>query len=118
MTTRKNSSSVFLFAFLFLLISAALALPASDAKKPYALIFGTVYGRDDRPVYGIKVKIRRSDQKKPKWELVSDHSGEFAQRLPAGPADYIVTTDEKHPAPEVKVHIDNDERQDISLHLQ
>src|SRR3954468_14629410 len=118
MTTRRNSASLLLVAP-FLLLSAAHALPSdSDAKKPYALIFGTVYGRDDRPVYGIKVKIRRSDQKKPKWELVSDHSGEFAQRLPAGPADYIVTTDEKHPAPEVKVHIDNDERQDISLHLQ
>src|SRR3954468_539115 len=121
MTTRKNSSSAILLAFFFLLPPAALALPASsksDAKKPYALIFGTVYGRDDRPVYGVKVKIRRADQKKAKWELVSDHSGEFAQRLPAGTADYIVTTDEKHPAPEVKVHIDNDERQDISLHLQ
>jgi len=119
MTTRKNSSSAILLAFLFLLVSAALALPSdSDAKKPYALIFGTVYGRDDRPVYGVKVKIRRADQKKAKWELMSDHSGEFAQRLPAGAADYVVTTDPKYPAPQVKVHIENDERKDISLHLQ
>jgi hypothetical protein len=120
MTTRKNSSSaILLLAFLFLLVSAALALPSdSSAKKPYALIFGTVYGHDDRPVYGVNVKIRRADQKKAKWELMSDHSGEFAQRLPAGAADYVISTDEKHPAPEVKVHIENDERQDISLHLQ
>ena len=119
MTTRKNSSSAFLLAFFLFLLSAAHALPSSsDAKKPYALIFGTVYGRDDRPVYGVKVKIRRADQKKAKWELMSDHAGEFAQRLPAGAADYIVSTDEKHPAPEVRVHIENEERQDISLHLQ
>ena len=119
MTTRRSSSSAVLLAFLFLLVSAALAAASdSGAKKPYALIFGTVYGHDDRPVYGVKVKIRRTDQKKAKWELMSDHAGEFAQRVPAGAVDYVVTTDEKHPAPEVKVHIENDERQDISLHLQ
>jgi len=114
MTTRKNS--LVLLALLLLLLPAAHAAD-SDAKKPYALIFGTVYGPDNRPAYGVKVKIRRADQKKAKWELMSDHSGEFAQRLPAGTADYVITTDEKHPAPEVKVHIENDERQDISLHL-
>ncbi len=98
MTTRKNSSSAVLLAFLLCLLSAYALPSGSDAKKSCALIFGTVYGRDDRPVYGVKVKIRRADQKKAKWELMSDHSGEFAQRLPAGTADYIVTTDEKHPA--------------------
>jgi hypothetical protein len=112
MTTRKNS--LVLLALLLLLLPATHAAD-SDAKKPYALIFGTVYGPDDRPVYGVKVKIRRADQKKAKWELVSDHSGEFAQRLPAGTADYVITADH---APEVKVHVENDERQDISLHLQ
>ena len=56
---------------------------------------GTVWGPDDRPVYGVKVKIRRADQKKAKWELMSDHSGEFTQRLPAGKADYVVWADTK-----------------------
>jgi hypothetical protein len=90
-------------------------------EKPYALIFGTVYGPDDRAVYGVRIKIRRADEKKAKWELMSDHRGEFAQRVPAGEADYIVWADIKTtkgaPAPERKVHIQNDERQDISLHL-
>jgi hypothetical protein len=106
------------------------AAPSSKKLKPtddYALIFGTVWGPDDRPVYGITVKIRRVPDKKPKWELSSDHSGEFAQRVPAGEADYIVwadlkgvkTTDGKplHLAEEVSVHIENDERVDMSLHL-
>jgi hypothetical protein len=117
MKTRKNSFFILLLAVF--LLSIAHALPSdSDHKKPYALIFGTVYGRNDRPVYGVKVKIRRADQRKAKWELMSDHSGEFAQRLPAGAADYVITTDEKHPAPEVKVHIENDERKDVSVHLR
>ena len=119
MTTRKNSSSAFLLAFVLLLLAiAGVHASGNDHKKPYALIFGTVYGPNDRPVYGVNIRIRRADQKKAKWELMSDHAGEFAQRLPAGTADYIITTDEKHPAPEVKVHFENDERQDISLHLQ
>jgi hypothetical protein len=76
----------------------------------------------------VKVKIRRADQKKAHWELFSDHHGEFAQRLPAGPADYLVWADlkgyksptgkELHQDEEVKVHIENDERQDTGLHLK
>jgi hypothetical protein len=108
--------------------AATIPLDGKEKEKPYALIYGTVYGPDSRPVYGVKVKIRRTDQKKPKWELYSDHSGEFAQRVPAGPADYIIWADLKgYKAPnhkdlrldaEVNVHIQNDERSDISLHLK
>ena len=118
MTTRKSSR--FLLPATFVLLLSATLLRASDnkAKQPYALIFGTVYGANDRPVYGVKVTIQREGQKKPKWELVSDHRGEFAQRVPAGEADYVITTDDKHPAPEVKVHVTNDERVDVTVHLK
>src|ERR1700680_1768187 len=58
--------------------------------QPYALIFGTVWGPDDHPLYGVKVKIRLADQKKAHWDLYSDHHVEFAQRVPPGPADYLV----------------------------
>jgi hypothetical protein len=97
------------------------------AKKDYALIVGTVWGPGDRPVYGVKIKIRRAQDNKAKWEVYSDHRGEFAQRLPTGKADYIVSADLKdfkpsdgkplHPGPDVPVHIDNAERVDIGLHL-
>lgn len=92
------------------------------ARDPYALLFGTVYGANNLPKYGIHIKIRRADQKKPKWELMSDHQGEFAQRVPAGKADYIVTADVKTPKgqskPEITVHVDNDERKDFVLHMK
>lgn len=66
-------------------------LAAQKSKeKPYALIVGTVWGPDNRPVYGVPVKIRRSKDKKPKWEVYSDHLGEFAQRLP--PATLITSS--------------------------
>ena len=91
------------------------------ARKDYALIYGTVWGPGDHPVAGVPISIRRASDKKAKWQQVSDRSGEFAQRVPVGAQDYIVQADIKmpkgQPKPEVTVHIDNDERKDISLHL-
>ncbi len=110
---------------LSLATSALSAKPAGPfpqkESKPYALIFGTVWDKNDRPAYGITVKIRRAEDKKAKWELMSNHSGEFAQRVPAGKVDYIVWLDVKTPKgvakPQKTVHIENDERIDIGLHL-
>jgi hypothetical protein len=115
----------------FVVFGLLATLPSQgqqDPRKPYALIAGTVWGPNDRPVYGVRVKIRRADQKKAKWELYSNHQGEFAQRLPAGKAEYVVWADlkgfkslsgkELSPGEQVTVHIEGDERQDIGLHLK
>jgi len=143
-TTRRAPSPftpAFLSLFCFLLICclaiqnspvvpSAVAAPAPEKLKPsdrYALIFGTVWGPDDHPVYGVRVKIRAVGRKKPHWELTSDHVGEFAQRVPATKADYEVWADLKgvktkdgqklHLAQKVEVHVEYDERVDIGLHL-
>jgi len=111
------------------LSTPALARGSDDQKpKPYALIFGTVWDPDGHPVYAVKVKIRRASEKKARWELYSDHAGEFAQRVPAGKADYVVWAEVKgyklpsgkklKPVSEVAVHIDGDERSDIGIHLE
>lgn len=129
MTTRRAIPIV-----LACLICSHLSFAGNDQplKKHYGLIFGTVYGPDDRPLYGVKVKIFPAGKKHPEWELVSDHRGEFAQRVPSGPGDYVVTAQaeiapledgkpqtnkKKHLKAEAKVHLDNEERQDIGLHL-
>ena len=144
MTTRSfrhtilfaHLSSFCLLLFLFFAAPGTHAWPAASASPapqklkptdPYALIFGTVWGPDNRAVYGITVKIRRLPDKKAKWEVYSDHSGEFAQRVPAGQADYVVWADLKrvktkegqslHLAEEVPVHVEYDERVDIGLRL-
>ena len=118
---------------LLLCVAATIAVHPATAEqkkseKPYALILGTVWGPDNRPRFGVRVKIRRVDEKKPRWELYSDHNGEFAQRVPAGRADYLVWADlkgykssahnELHSGTEVMVHIEYDERADIGLHLR
>jgi hypothetical protein len=137
---RVSRSRRSIFSCLLALLSFAVLLPglglrshpaapaADQREKPYAIIFGTVWGPDNRPVYGVPVKIRRSTDKpkKVRWEVYSDHNGEFAQRVPAGEADYILSADLKglksadgrplH-APDVTVHVYNDERVDTGLHL-
>jgi hypothetical protein len=125
--------SLFGIAALFLLPAfrsqSGLLTAQKSQGKPYALIAGTVWGPDDRPVYGVSVKIRKGTDKpkKVRWELYSDHMGEFAQRVPAGEADYILWADLKsfkpadgkalHLVQEVTIHVYNDERQDVGLHL-
>jgi hypothetical protein len=114
--------------FLAWMVAAAASPPAGKKpQKPYALIFGTVWGPDDRPIYGVKVKIRQEGDKKARWELYSDHMGEFAQRVPAGKQDYVIWAEPKGykfldgrqlQVEEVKVHVENDERVDTGLHLK
>jgi len=125
-------------------VFACLLLPAAsftdgknltndDKKKDnYGLIFGTAYGPDDRPLYGVRVIIHPAGKKHPSWQQMSDHRGEFAQRVPPGPGDYEVTgaidlvpvedgkpqkSKRKHLKGEAKVHVDDQERRDFSLHL-
>ncbi len=118
-----------LLASLVTLAPASAQSSGREKLQPYALIFGTVWDPDGNTLYGVTVKIRRASDKdkKARWEIYSNHSGEFAQRVPAGKADYIVWADVKgyklpsgkklKQGTEVTVHIDNDERSDIGLHL-
>jgi hypothetical protein len=122
-TDRLGAALALLVAVTFAPL-AILAQPQSRSHlhDPYAVLSGTLYGSDNRPVYGVRLTIRRVDQKKPKWEVMSDHSGEFAQRVPAGAADYVITAEIKthkgEAKPQVTVHVDNDEIKDFSLHLK
>jgi hypothetical protein len=105
-------------------LAASLSLPAvaqQGKSKDYALIVGTVWGPDNRPVAGIPIKIRPATGKKAKWELMSDSRGEFAQRVPPGAQDYIIQANIKtpkgQPKPEITIKIADNERQDVGLHL-
>lgn len=128
-TDRKQHVAIATFTMLLLLLMgdrSALAAPQpfpqnKPAAPDYALIIGTVWGPDDRPVAGVALTIRRATDKKPKWELVSDRRGEFAQRVPPGRQDYVIQADIKvpkgQPKPEITVAIEDNERKDVGLHL-
>jgi len=131
----RNTAALPAICVLLALLPSSVAASKEKPKKekPYALIFGTAYGPNDRPLYGVKVTIRPQKKKHPSWDLISDHRGEFAQRVPAGTNDYLIHGEAEY-APvgddgkpqlskkmrlkgETRVHVDNEERRDISLHL-
>jgi hypothetical protein len=132
--SRTTAACVAIFVLATLTQPAMAASKEKPKKeKPYALIFGTAYGPNDRPLYGAKITIRSQKKKHPSWDLISDHRGEFAQRVPAGTNDYLVRGEAEY-APvgedgkpqlskkvrlkgETRVHVDNEERRDISVHL-
>ena len=132
-TTRKRfQSSAYALAFLscFFLLTINAAPQAHKNPQPVktALIFGTVWGPDDRPLPGITVEIRRAGEKKARWQVRSNHRGEFDQEVPSGEQDYVIWAEVKgvklpngrglQPSPEVTVHIESNERVDTGLHLQ
>jgi len=135
MHVSRNTAACLAICVLLALLPTSVAVSKDKPKKekPYALIFGTAYGPNDRPLYGVKITIRPQKKKHPSWELISDHRGEFAQRVPPGQNDYLVRGEAEY-APvgddgkpqlskkvrlkgETRVHVDNEERRDISLHL-
>lgn len=132
-STERPSWKLVLALCLSLFLSYAAAQNKDDSKRHYGLISGTAYGPDDRPLYGVKITIHPEGKKHPSWDLVSDHRGEFAQRVPPGPADYVVDG-QVELAPlekgvpqlhkkmklrdQIKVHIDNEEIRDISIHMK
>ena len=131
-TKQRRTTMAAALGIVCVLLNAS-SLASDDKKKEnYGLIYGTAYGPDDRPLYGVRVNIHPVGKKHPTWELVSDHHGEFAQRVPPGPGDYEVSgvvewvpvqdgkpqkSLRKRLKGQAKVHIEDQERRDFSLHL-
>jgi hypothetical protein len=108
---------------LFALAGWVAGVSAADRgpkPSPYALIIGSVWHANGQPAPGITVKIRHVSDKNRHWETISNSQGEFAQRVPAGAADYIVAVKpkgRKKTPTETTVHIKNNEPEDVSLRL-
>jgi hypothetical protein len=64
-------------------------------KLPFFLIMGTVFNENALAFPGVEVRIRRTDEKKFRWEGLSNSRGEFAVRVPDG-YDYSLLIRVKH----------------------
>ncbi len=85
---------------------------------PEAVIFGTVFQENGFLVRGARVEVSNADHPKQKKEAITDIQGEFAVRVPAGKARYMVEVSAKGFAPDQKmVEIAGDERIDLTFHL-
>lgn len=130
---RAMVATIVCASFASLLLCAASTVSNHAKQKHFGVLFGTAYGPDDRPIYGVRVTIHPEGKKHPSWELYSDHHGEFAQHVPPGPADYVASgvveiipiengkpqkSRKKRLTGETKIHIAGEEWHDFSLHLQ
>lgn len=64
-------------------------------EKQFALIFVTVFTAEGFALPGVRVTLKRKDDRKPKWKATSDARGEFALRVPAASGVYEVSTASK-----------------------
>jgi Carboxypeptidase regulatory-like domain len=68
--------------------------PEKSQKQKYShandfLIIGTVFDPKGYAFAGVKLRIRRSNEKKNRWDSYTNSRGEFAVRVPQG-SDYEV----------------------------
>ncbi|HTC66170.1 MAG TPA: carboxypeptidase-like regulatory domain-containing protein [Candidatus Acidoferrum sp.] len=105
--------------------SAGTQSPPSDSssarksKHSHAddlLIRGTVFDERGLALPGVKLRIRRSDQKKPRWETYSNSRGEFAVRVRKGP-DYEIAAENKGYAKQSQA-INGQSEESVILHMQ
>jgi len=74
--------------------------PEKPAKKKYShandfLIHGTVFTDKGLSFPGAQLRIRRSTEKKFRWESYTNSRGDFAIRVPQG-SDYEIVVRSKH----------------------
>jgi len=80
------------------------------------VIRGTVFNERGLALQGVKLRIRRSDQKKPRWETYTNSRGEFAVRVPKGP-DYEIAAESKGFARQSQA-INGQSEENVVLHMQ
>jgi hypothetical protein len=80
-------------ALLGLLCAAGAAFAFEPARAPQSsggshahgfVIFATVFNDRGFALYGARTRLRREEEKKFRWEAMSDHEGELAFRVPPG----------------------------------
>jgi carboxypeptidase family protein len=108
-------------AILAWLSGAAVSIPirAQDPRSPHAhdfVIFATVFTNRGFALPGARARVRRSDEKKFRWEALSDRQGEFGIRLPQG-AEYELAVEARGFKPEIR-KIDAREGNQIDLTIR
>jgi hypothetical protein len=80
------------------------------------VIRGTVFNERGLAMPDVKLRIRRSDQKKSRWETYTNSRGEFAVRVPKGP-DYEIAAESKGFAKQSQA-INGQSEENVVLHMQ
>lgn len=82
------------------------------------LIFATVFTEQGFALPGARVRVRRADEKKFRWEAMSDRRGELGIRVKQD-AEYEVTIEARGFKPQtVKVDAREGDREDLTLRME
>lgn len=92
---------------------------SSSSSRPHDfLIFTTIFTDRGLALYGARTRLRRAEEKKFRWEAMSDHRGELALRVPPG-AEYEMTVEARGFKTETrKIDARNDMRADLTIRMQ
>ena len=97
---------------------AAQSSSSSSSHAHDFLIFATVFNGRGFALPGARVRVRRSDEKKFRWEGTSDNRGELGIRVKQGAA-YEVTLEARGFTPQTrKIDATEDNRQDLTIQLE
>jgi hypothetical protein len=93
------------------------AQSSTNSHTRIFVIFTTVFNDQGFAFPGARARVRRSDQKKYRWEGVSDHQGEVAFRVPPG-AEYELIIEARGFKPETrKIDAREDNQADLTVRL-
>jgi hypothetical protein len=91
---------------------------SSGSHAHVFLIFATVFNDRGFAFPGVRARVRRSDEKKFRWEAASDHQGELAFRVPPG-AEYEMTIESRGFKTQTrKIDAREDNRSDLTIRME
>jgi Carboxypeptidase regulatory-like domain len=96
---------------------------SSDKKKSKRelgyLVTGTVFTENALAFPGVRVQIRRENEKKFRWDTHTNSRGEFATRVPEGQEYEVVIRQKKYKEASRKINASNGElEQRLSIRLE
>jgi hypothetical protein len=116
--------TIALLGLVWLAGATSVFAPAGDAQNSNGshvhvyLVFVTVFNEQGFAFPGARVRLRREDEKKFRWEATSDHQGELAFRVPPG-AEYEITIEARGFKTQTrKIDARNDNRADLTIRME
>ena len=96
----------------------AAAQSSSSSHVHDFVIFATVFTSQGFALPGARVRVRRTDQKKFRWEAVSDHQGELGIRVKQG-VEYEIRVEARGFQTQTrKVDASGGNREDLTLRME
>ncbi len=97
---------------------AAGAQSSSNSHARVFVIFTNVFTEQGFALPGARVRVRRADEKKFRWEGASDHQGEVAFRVPPG-AEYELAIEARGFKPQTrKIDAREDTQMDLTIRME